>query len=351
VCSLFSLPSLEAEVPRANFMKKTANISDLLANGKVVDTPPAFVPMSLGSHQGGGMLFSAPPAPVTKEIVLGGAVNVMIALVDDSPYQPRDLYDSVEIDNLANSLVAAGLDEPITIRLKVGITGRYELIAGHRRIRAARSLGWSEISAYVVIRTDREAQLSAMVSNESRVDLTDFERGKLYQAAIDARFVRTQVEVADLFGTTQGFVSKRMAMLKLPVPYIIMLESSPGLFGVSCAEVIAQLTKEYPNEAVIIEQGVRRIIEEGALQTSLRQWVMGRLGAQAGSRKAKTSSYVTDRSGRPMFTAKRSTSGRDITIRIQATELDAQEVEDIVLAALRVRAEKETLILSDGADA
>lgn len=255
--------------------------------------------------------------------------TIRIDSIDDSPYQPRDLYDPSEIDNLAHSLAAGGLDEQINVRQKSN--GRYELIKGHRRTRAARSLGWIEIDADVVEKTDREAKLSAMISNEGRIDLTDYERSKLYQEAKESNFAKTQEEIAHLFGTTQERVSARMAMLKLPSGIIEMLEHNPKMFGSTTAKEIRQLLSEYPNEEKLIEKAVLRI-NDGANENSVNAWVKQMLKPNA----SIIPQYITDKAGRTVFKAK--FTGREFTIQIKDDLVDAKEIEQIVLATLRTRA-------------
>jgi type IV secretory pathway VirB4 component len=118
-----------------------------------------------------------------------------------------------------------------------------------------------------------------------------------------------------------------------------MLEAKPNMFGITCAESIVQLLKEYPAEIELIEAGVRRITEEGADQKSVKQWVQQMVKQKHYVTKPKERAVITDRAGREMFTAK--FSGREFTVRIKATEVDAKEVEEMVLAALRQRAEKD----------
>ena len=262
---------------------------------------------------------------------------VPISLIDDSPFQPRMLYDPAEIDNLAHSLAAAGLEDAITVRMKDG--GRFELISGHRRVRAARSLGWPAIEARIVSKTDRQAELATMVQNEARVDLTDFERGKLYQTAMTSGFGKTQSDVANLFGTTQGRVSRCMAILKLPDTYLQILEAKPDLFGYSCAEQIMQLLKEFPNDILLVEEAVRRIDQEGADQKSVRQWVVQMVKQKNGVIQQKPRAVVTDRAGREIFVVK--PTGRELTVQIKANDVDQKEIEELILAALRQHAEKE----------
>ncbi|MET3134297.1 ParB family chromosome partitioning protein [Oxalobacteraceae bacterium GrIS 1.11] len=304
-------------------------VSGLLQTGKVTVAPNIDHRDDFGTMKGS----AHDDAPT----LITGTQKILLSLIDDSPFQPRSLYDPVEIDNLAHTLAAAGQEEPIKLRPKAD--SRYEIVgSGHRRVRAARSLGWIDIEAIIVTRTDREAKLATMVSNESRVDLTDFERGKLYQEAIACEFAKTQADVANLFGTSQALVSKRLAMLKLPNNYIAMLEKRPDLFSVTCAESITQLLKEYPDETPLIEAAVLRISEEGADQNSVKQWVQQMVRQKHNISHPQNNAVVTDQAGRAMFIAK--CSGREVTIRIKASEIDAKEVEEIVLAALRQRAEK-----------
>lgn len=298
-------------------------VSGLLAAGKIQHDPDTVALAEFGAATGQAQ------QPHT------GPSKIPLALVDDSPYQPRMQYDSAELDNLGHSLAAAGLEDPITVRTTPD--NRYQLIGGHRRVRAARSLGWVEIDANIVVRDDRAAELATMVQNEARVDLSDYERGKLYHVAMTGKFATTQSEIAHLFGTSQGHVSKRMGMLKLPEVYLAMLEAKPNLFGVNCAESINQLLKEYPAETKLIEDGVRRISEEGADQSSVKQWVQQMVKQKHSTTTQQEQSVITDRAGRPIFTAR--TAGRELTIRIKASEIDAKEVEELVLAALRQRAE------------
>lgn len=274
------------------------------------------------------------PAQITTDSV-STITTILLAQIDDSPYQPRMHYDPVEIDNLAHSLAAAGIEDPIMVRAKPD--GRYELIGGHRRTRAARSLGWTDISANIVAKDDRQAELATMVQNEARVDLTDYERGKLYQAAMTSGFGKTQADIANLFGCSQPRVSKCMSMLKLPDAYRKLLDAAPDLFGANCAETILSLLKEYPDEHVLIEEAVHRISHEGADQKSVRQWMQQMIKQKEGLAKPKARAVVTDRAGQELFVLR--PAGREMTVQIKMPQMDSKVVEEAVLMALRKLAE------------
>lgn len=244
--------------------------------------------------------------------------KIMVHLIDDSPYQQRMLYDADELDNLAQSLRSAGQTEPIRVRESPG--GRYELVAGHRRTRAARNIGWEQITAEIIKINDREAKMATMVSNEARVDLTDYERGKMYQAAIIAGFAVTQGDIGKLFGTSQANVSRRMAMLRLSSTYLRLLDDKPDMFGAKCAAVITQLIEEYPDEQTLIEHGVMRIIEEQADQNSVKPWVKQMMKQRAQHASENRPKVITNRTGRQTFTTRR--EGQVITIRISDQDID-----------------------------
>lgn len=264
--------------------------------------------------------------------------KIPLNLIDDSPYQPRDLYDQEEIDSLGHSFAAAGQEEKITVRRKAN--GRYELIKGHRRTRAARSIGWEEIDAEIVIKDDREAKLSAMVSNEGRVDLTDYERAKMYQETINDGYAKTQTDLAHIFSAKQGHVSMRMAMLKLPQRFTDMLDKNPDLFSATTAGTIAGLLKDYPAEIDLVESAVKRL-HEGASQNSIKSWFEQMHKAKHKDVTKKDQPVVTDPSGREMFKLK--VSNREITVSIKAHEMDAKEIEELVMTTLRNRVNPTTL--------
>lgn len=265
---------------------------------------------------------------VIKQIT--GRQKIYLSLIDDSPYQPRTLYDASELDDLGHSMATAGLEEPIRVRSKEN--GRFELLAGHRRTRSARNLGWIEIDSYIEDCSDREAKLATMISNEARIDLTDFEKGKLYQEALNDDFGKNQTDLANLFGTSQSHVSQRMAMLKLPTFFLTILEENPAAFGVKCATTITQLIKEYPNEIPLIEAAVLRL-GGGAEQSSVKPWVQQMIKQRCQITNNNKPKIITNNSGRQIFSAKR--EGRIIKIRINAHDIDGDDALQRIVNSLK----------------
>lgn len=262
-------------------------------------------------------------AEVAELKVAGDRVQrLRLTDVIDSPYQPRLAYDPEEIDALAKTMAIAKQADPIKVRKK---GDKYELIGGHRRKRAAISLGWTEIDAIVEERTDEQAELEAMLLVVANAELSDFELAVMYRRAIAQGFCKTQSELANMLGSTQSQVSARLDLLKLPEPILTMLEARPSLFGFNTGNVIKALLKEYPQHEDIVVQGVRRLAEENAAKNLLKSWVL-----QAIAQKRRKSAPVLDtrtitRDGHEVFRTKK--GAKSVTVSIQANNVDHAKFE------------------------
>lgn len=273
--------------------------------------------------------------PTDWELVDNVVVDIDTNLVDDSPYQlaeeSRDRYDPEAIDQLANTMAAAGQQEPIKVRW---VRGRFQLIAGHRRIRAARILGWEKIKALIVKISDEEAHKSTLVHNEGRKDQCDYRKAKMHREAIVHGFAKTQTEVAAMFATKQSHVSRCQKMLALPLEIRTFLDEKPDLFSSTTAEVITQLLQEYPDQVELIRKGVERI-KEGAPENSIKGWVSQKQSAQSQSAKPKSTrpKVITDRGGRQLYTAR--LSGRVIELRLSSPDIDAEDALEKLIQHLK----------------
>jgi ParB/RepB/Spo0J family partition protein len=248
--------------------------------------------------------------------------RIDLALITDSPYQPRLEYDPAEIDALAKTMAASRQADPIKVR-KVG--GRYELISGHRRKRAALSIGWTELDALVQVRDDKEAELESMLLVVGNVTLSDYEFAKMYRRALDKKFCKSQEDVAKMFGVSQPKVSMCLEMLALPAQFTGMLDAKPSLFTALCGRVVKELLKEHPGHEEIIVRGVRRMIEEGASQASLKGWVNQTIAQEVRNKKPVADVRTVTREGRSVFTMKR--TGKAVTVNFKAKDIDEAKFE------------------------
>ena len=142
-----------------------------------------------------------------------GAVSYLkIDLIKDNSLQPRTNYDETKLESLKASIKEKGVLQPILVRQK---GDGYEVVAGERRLRAARSLNMSEVPVIVKSVTDQEALVLALVENIQREELNPIEEAEAYKKLIED-FHFTQEAVAQSVGKDRSTVSNLMRLLNLP---------------------------------------------------------------------------------------------------------------------------------------
>ncbi|HIT52628.1 MAG TPA: ParB/RepB/Spo0J family partition protein [Candidatus Fimivicinus intestinavium] len=129
-----------------------------------------------------------------------------------NPFQPRRHFDRQELANLAQSIRANGILQPITIRES---PGGYELIAGERRLRAARLAGLTHIPCILIHADDRKTALLSLLENLQRQDLNFFEEADAIQKMI-RDYGLSQEEAARKLGMAQSTLSNKLRLLRLP---------------------------------------------------------------------------------------------------------------------------------------
>ncbi|HEY5593586.1 MAG TPA: ParB/RepB/Spo0J family partition protein [Nitrospiria bacterium] len=151
---------------------------------------------------------SAPSAPAS-----GRYLDLEVRNVIPSRYQPRKIFKERELEELAASLRGRGVLQPVVVRRAP--SGRYELIAGERRWRAAKLAGLEKIPAVLQEVSDGEAVELALIENLQRQDLNPIETAKAYRRLID-EFRLTQEEAAKRVGKERSSVSNALRLLGLP---------------------------------------------------------------------------------------------------------------------------------------
>jgi ParB/RepB/Spo0J family partition protein len=275
-----------------------------------------------------------------------GVQKILLALIDDSPYQPRKEYDPELIDALATTMNTAGHAEPIRVRKKAD--GRYELISGHRRKRAASSLGWTEIDAFVEEKDDRRAKTETMLAAIGSHGLSDFEIAGLLKEALDDGMVSTQRQLSAWSGLNVSKVNACLQMLQLPPSILAFLHRKPSLFSFETSRVIHGLLKDYPNNLADIERGVERIVD-GKPQNTLKGWV---LQAIKGRPDTDNDRSMIISSGKLFFTIKRDATERAVVVNCKSPDVDMAAFEKKLQAWLEEQASSvaQTADGSSGAD-
>ena len=128
-------------------------------------------------------------------------------------FQPRQAFDDQDLKELADSIKRHGILQPVLLRRKGD--GRYELIAGERRLRAAKLANLSAVPAVVRHSKDEESTLFALVENIQRTDLNPIEEAKAYRRLRD-EFGLTQEAVAERVGRDRASVANISRILSLP---------------------------------------------------------------------------------------------------------------------------------------
>lgn len=146
--------------------------------------------------------------PCSKEIQ-----ELSIASIQPSPYQARRTFSSQALQELALSIRQHGLLQPISVRALPG--GRYQLIAGERRLRACRLIGQATIRAVVLSVDEHQAALLCMVENLQREGLHFFEEAEGFASLIRVHGL-TQEQVAERLGKQQSTIANKLRLLRLP---------------------------------------------------------------------------------------------------------------------------------------
>ena len=149
---------------------------------------------------------------VNADQVVGNVIDLEIDKIEVNPFQPRTHFNEEAIEELAESIKTLGIIQPVTVR-KLG-RNRYQLVAGERRYRAAKSLNFDSVPAFVRIANDQETLEMALVENIQRRDLDPIEIALSYQRLID-EIQLTQNQLSERVGKKRSTVANYMRLLKL----------------------------------------------------------------------------------------------------------------------------------------
>jgi len=183
--------------------------------GALIREPEAQVPNSVAYTAVGTAAGSAPapvqPAAAAAATMHHGPQEVDIDLIEPSPYQPRTTFREEALDELARSIQASGIIQPLVLR---PIGNRFQLIAGERRWRAAQRAGLRKVSSIVKNVPDELALEMTLVENIQREDLNAMEQARAFERLMD-EFQLTQEAVAERTGKDRATVANAIRLLKL----------------------------------------------------------------------------------------------------------------------------------------
>lgn len=196
---------------------------------------------------------SASKVPTKEEVLPASPYQeVLIKSIDANPYQPRMDFNEDDLKELAASISAEGLLQPIVVRQK---GNRYQLIAGERRLRACQILKFETIPVRIVKASDASSAVISLIENLQRENLNPIDESMGY-ASLMRDFDLTQEQVAERVGKARASIANSLRLIQLDQE--IQGYLSKGMLSIGHAKVILGL--ENSSQRMLL---ARRIIEEG----------------------------------------------------------------------------------------
>jgi ParB family chromosome partitioning protein len=188
----------------------------------------------------------APDAP-------GGIRQTPIDLLEPSPFQPRRAMNDEALQELADSIRARGILQPLLIRPHPQVSGRFQIVAGERRWRAAGLAGLHEVPAMVRELSDSEAMAGALVENLQRQGLNPIEEAEGYSRLLD-EFGMTHETLAQAVGKSRSHLTNTLRMLNLPGQ--VKQAVREGAISAGHARALLSVASPEAALAAVVEQGL-----------------------------------------------------------------------------------------------
>ena len=195
----------------------------------------------------------------------GDQAQVPLERIEHNPYQPRKAFDEEELASLSASIRTHGILQPLVVRQ---LGDRYQLIAGERRLRAARDAGMTSVPVRVVNFNDQQVLEAALVENIQRSDLNPIEKAQGFKDYLD-RFQMTHDDLAKRLGLARPTITNLVGLLDLPAEVQNMVRVGQITLGHAkilkgipdkdrqlalCKEIIAKALSVHATEAHLKQQ-------------------------------------------------------------------------------------------------
>lgn len=198
-------------------------------------------------------------ALITSNLIEEGeqVKDVSVSEIRPNPYQPRKEFEQSAIEELADSIREHGIIQPLIVRKSIK---GYELVAGERRLRAAKLAGLKQVPVVVKAYTDQQLMEIALIENLQRENLNPLEEAEAYDKLI-AHHDYTQEQLAKRIGKSRPHVANMLRLLQLPDSIRKMLAAAEltmgharALLAVSDAEVQKQLANDVVKKSLNVRQ-------------------------------------------------------------------------------------------------
>ncbi len=198
------------------------------------------------------------------EAPAAGGITLPVTSIVPNHKQPRRNFNDVDLAELAASIKENGLLQPILVRPTAGVADRFELVAGERRLRAIRTLGWTEVPVVIREVDDDILLVLALVENLQREALNPMEEAEGYHALAE-EYGLTQGEIASSVGKDRSTVANMLRLLKLPPSVRRLVEAGAlsmgharALLALSDQIRMADLAREAVKEGWSVREMERR---------------------------------------------------------------------------------------------
>ena len=185
-----------------------------------------------------------------------GLASLAISSIDPLPGQPRKRFDDAALTELSTSIAARGVIQPIIVRPRGD--GRYQLVAGERRWRAAQKVQLHEIPALVRDLDDREVMALALIENIQREDLNPVEEARAYHRLSEEEGM-TQAEIAEMVDKSRSHIANLQRLLNLPGDVLDFVEDGRLSMGHARALIGHEKAGELARRAVNDNLSVREV--------------------------------------------------------------------------------------------
>jgi ParB family chromosome partitioning protein len=191
-----------------------------------------------------------------------------VSSIDLNPQQPRKDFDESTLAELKDSLKTNGILQPILVRKR---DSRYELIAGERRFRAARELGWTTVPVLIKEATDENSLEIALIENIQRKDLNPMEEARAFMKLI-RDYELTQEKIAERVGKNRVTVANILRLLQLPGEVQELIEKgsisfghAKAILGIESPSEQSKLAKEIVAHGLSVREVEERVQERRRL--------------------------------------------------------------------------------------
>lgn len=284
--SLMSSP-VQIQVPEA--VEEPVEVGEMPSAGDVAVVEEQPTVADVPAKKPVQVMAPNPPAP-TRTQEQAGLTYLSVESLRPNRHQPRQRFDEAALKRLADSIASEGIMQPIVARPGGDGAGRYEVVAGERRWRAAQLAGLVTVPVIVRDLNDRQIAEWALIENLQREDLNPIERAEAFSRLIE-QFGLSHEEAGARVGMDRSSISNHLRLLGMGEPVKQLI--SEGLLSMGQARAIAGLS-DLAQQQSLAESAVRQGMSVREVEAAVRKLASGDTGVASTSTKKSKPAYLMD---------------------------------------------------------